>query len=205
VFTEKDWTDIEAPDAQPYMKSKTLAERAAWDFIAREGNGLELSVINPVGIFGPVLGPDVSTSIQLIRMMMNGAIPGAPRIHFGVVDVRDVADLHLIAMTSPAARGERFIAVAGKTMSIVEIARLLKERMGARAGKVPVLQFPDWLVRLFGLFNPAAKAAVPQLGIIREASNRKARDVLGWAPRSNEEAILATAESLIRLKLVKTG
>ena len=203
VFTEKNWTDIKAPDAQPYMKSKTLAERAAWDFIANEGNGLELSVVNPVGIFGPVLGADVSTSIALIRMMMNGAIPGAPRIHFGVVDVRDVADLHLRAMTHPAANGERFIAVAGRCMSIIGIARLLRERMGASAGRVPKLQFPDWLVRLIGLFNPGAKAAVPQLGVIREASNQKARDVLGWTPRSNEEAILATAESLLRLGLLK--
>ncbi len=205
VFTEKDWTDTDAADAQPYMKSKTLAERAAWDFFGREGNGMELAVINPVGIFGPVLGPDVSTSIQLIRMMMNGAIPGAPRIHFGVVDVRDVADLHLTAMTDPSANGERFIAAAGKSMSIIEIARLLKARMGDRAGGVPTRQFPDWLVRLFGLFNPAARAAVPQLGIVREASNRKAREMLGWTPRSNEEAILATAESLIRLKLVKNS
>jgi dihydroflavonol-4-reductase len=205
VFTEADWTDIHAPDAQPYMKSKTIAERAAWDFIDKEGGDLELSVINPVGIFGPALGGDVSTSVTLIRMMLNGAMPGAPRIHFGVVDVRDVADLHLMAMTSPAARGERFIAVAGRCMSIFEIAKLLRARMGDVAGRVPTRQFPDWLVRLFGLVNPAAKAAVPQLGIIREASNQKARTLLGWAPRSNEEAILATAESLVRLKLLKAS
>jgi dihydroflavonol-4-reductase len=203
VFTERNWTNVDAPDVQPYPKSKTLAERAAWDFIAREGGGLELSVINPTGIFGPVLGPDFSTSTQLIRMMLNGAMPAAPRIHFGVVDVRDVADLHLAAMIHPAAAGERFIAVAGRPMSILDIAMLLRARMGEAARKAPSRQAPDWLVRIFALFNEGAKAAVSQLGVVRAASGQKARDVLGWAPRSNEEAILATAESLVRLKLLK--
>jgi dihydroflavonol-4-reductase len=152
-----------------------------------------------------VLGPDVSSSIALIRMMLNGSIPGAPRIHFGVVDVRDVADLHLLAMTHPSANSERFIAVAGRCISIIEIARLLKTRLGAQAAKVPRHQFPDFVVRLFGLFNPSARAAVPQLGVIREASSEKARTLLGWRPRPNEETILATAESLVRLKLLKTS
>jgi dihydroflavonol-4-reductase len=203
MFTEDDWTDIEAPDAQPYMKSKTIAERAAWDFIANESDGMELSVINPTGIFGPALGADLSTSIVLIRMMLEGKIPGAPRIYFGVVDVRDVADLHLTAMTHPAANGQRFIAVGGPTVSIIEIARLLKARMGTEASKVPSLQLPDWLVRVIGLFNASANAAAPQLGIIRDASSDKARSLLGWSPRSNDEAILASAESLVRLNLLK--
>ena len=107
------------------MKSKTIAERAAWDFIETEGGGLELSVINPVGIFGPVLGPDYSTSIILIQRLMNGDMPGCPRLSFGVVDVRDVADLHIRAMTSPAAKGERFIATVGDTMWIREMAETL--------------------------------------------------------------------------------
>src|ERR1700733_11123729 len=109
-FSEKDWTDPNGPDVGPYVKSKTLAERAAWDFIAREGGSLELSVVNPVGVFGPVLGPDFSPSIQIVQRLMDGAVPGCPRLSFGVVDVRDVADLHLRAMTDPAAQGERFLA-----------------------------------------------------------------------------------------------
>jgi dihydroflavonol-4-reductase len=205
AFTEADWTDIGAPDVQPYMKSKTIAERAAWDFIAREGGGLELAVVNPVGIFGPALGPDVSTSVQLIRMMLNGALPGAPRISFGVVDVRDVADLHLAAMTHPAAAGERFIAVAGLNVSVLDVANLLRDRMGDVAARVPRRQFADWLVRLIGLVNPAARAAAPQLGIVRNATSDKAKAVLGWAPRMREDAIIATAESLIGLGLVKRG
>lgn len=204
VFTEKDWTDLNAPDAQPYAKSKTIAERAAWDFISREGGGLELSVINPTGIFGPVLGPDLSTSIELIRMLLSGAVPGAPRISFGVVDVRDVAQLHLTAMTHAKAAGERFIAVAGPPMSIHEIALLLRRRLGEAASRTPRYQLPDWMVRIAGLFNPAARAAIPQLGLVRPGSSAKARELLGWNPRSNEAAILASAESLIRLDLVGT-
>ena len=203
VFTEENWSDLNAPDAQPYMKSKTLAEQAAWDFVGTEGNGMELSAINPVGIFGPVLGPDLSSSVAIIRMMLNGAMPGAPRIYFGVVDVRDVANLHVIAMIHPAAAGERFIASAGRCVSVIEVARLLRARLGDAARRVPRHEFPDWLVRLIGRFNTSAREIVPQLGIRREASGDKARTRLGWNPRSNEEAIVASAESLIQLHLVK--
>ena len=136
-FNETNWTDPSGADVQPYTKSKTLAERAAWDFIAREGGQLELSVINPVGVFGPILGPDYSTSILLVQRLMDGAMPGCPKLYFGLVDVRDVADLHVRAMTHPGARGERFLAVAGDFVSIAEIARMLKSRMGAAARRVP--------------------------------------------------------------------
>ena len=145
-FDETSWTDPSG-DVAPYVKSKTLAERAAWDFIAKDGGDLELSVVNPVGVFGPVLGPDYSTSILLVQRLMDGAMPGCPRIYFGVVDVRDVADLHIRAMTDPRAKGERFLAVAGDFMSILEIAKALKSRMGAAARRVPTLQLPNWLVR----------------------------------------------------------
>lgn len=121
-FDETDWTNLGGADVQPYIKSKTLAERAAWDFVAREGDGLGLSVINPAGIFGPVLGPDFSGSIEIVKSLLDGAMPAVPRVYFGVVDVRDVADLHLRAMTARAAKGQRFIAVSGETMSILDIA-----------------------------------------------------------------------------------
>ena len=129
-FDETNWTDPNGDDVRPYVKSKTLAERAAWDFIANEGRHLELSVINPVGVFGPVLGPDYSTSILLVQRLMDGAMPGCPRLCIGVVDVRDVALLHIRAMTHPAAKGERFLAVAGDFVSLVEIARILKAAHG---------------------------------------------------------------------------
>jgi len=203
VFTEKDWTNPAGDDVMPYTKSKTLAERAAWDFINREGAGLELAVVNPVGVFGPVLGPDYATSIMLVEKMMNGALPGVPRMCFGVVDVRDVADLHLRAMTNPAAKGERFLAVAGDFMWLTEIARVLKDRMGDRARRVTARQLPDWLVRLARFKDPAVKQIIPELGKWKNATSEKAQRILSWTPRSREESVVATAESLVKLGLVK--
>ena len=202
-FDETNWTNLDGLDVQPYVKSKTLAERAAWDFVAGEGGGLELSVINPAGVFGPALGPDFSGSIDIIKALLDGRMPAVPRIYFGLVDVRDVADLHLRAMTSPAAKGERFIAVAGETMSILEIAKVLRRELGRAARRVPRFQAPDWVVRLAARHNPMLRYALPMLGKIRRATSAKAQKVLGWTPRGNDEMIVVTAESLIRLGLVK--
>ena len=202
-FDETNWTNPNGRDLTPYVKSKTIAERAAWDFIAREGRNLELSVVNPVGVFGPVLGADYSTSILIVQRLMDGAMPGVPKLYFGAVDVRDVADMHLRAMTNPAAKGERFLAVAGNFLTFFEIAQILKSKMGAAGRHVPTRQLPDFLVRLAALRDPAVKQIIPELGKKKNATNAKARRVLGWSPRSNEEAILATAESLVRLGLLK--
>ncbi|MEX0644805.1 MAG: aldehyde reductase [Parvularculaceae bacterium] len=202
-FDETSWTNVDGADVRPYVKSKALAERAAWDFIAKEGKGLELSVVNPVGVFGPVLGPDYSTSILVVQRMMDGAMPGCPRLSFGIVDVRDVVDLHIRCMTNPAAKGERFLAVADDFMLMLDIAKVLKARMGAAAKRVPTKELPDWLVRLAALRDPAVKQILPELGKMKNATNAKARRVLGWAPRSNEESIVAAAESLVRLGLLK--
>jgi dihydroflavonol-4-reductase len=202
-FNETDWTDPSGADVQPYAKSKTLAERAAWDFIAREGGALELSTVNPVGVFGPVLGPDYSTSILIVQRLMDGAVPGCPKLYFGVVDVRDVVDLHIRAMTNPAAKGQRFLAVSGDFMSILDIANVLKSRMGAAAKRVPARQLPDWLVRLVAVFDPAVKQVLPELGKVKNGTSEKAKRLLGWSPRSREDAIIATAESLVRLGLLK--
>jgi nucleoside-diphosphate-sugar epimerase len=202
-FNETDWTELNGEVVAPYQKSKTLAERAAWDFMAKEGGALELSVVNPVGVFGPVLGPDYSASILIVQRMMDGAMPGAPQLHFGVVDVRDVADLHLRAMTHPAAKGERFLSVGGDFMSMLDIAKVLKARMGASAKRVPTRQLPNWLVRIAALRDPAIKLILPELGKVKNATNEKAKRLLGWVPRLNEEAIVATAESLVRLGLLK--
>ena len=202
VFNETYWTDTTGGLA-PYPKSKTLAERAAWDFIAREGGTLELSVVNPVGVFGPVLGPDYSSSILIVQRFMDGAIPGCPKLYFGVIDVRDVADLHIRAMTNPAANGERFLAVSGDFMSMLEIAKVLKSRMGTAAKKVPTRELPNFLVRLAALRDPAVKLILPELGKAKNGTNEKAKRLLGWAPRSREESLVATAESLLRLGLLK--
>jgi nucleoside-diphosphate-sugar epimerase len=202
-FNETDWTDPNGDDVAPYTKSKTLSERAAWDFLSKEGGSLELSVVNPVAVFGPVMGPDYSASILLVQRMMDGAMPGTPQLYFGAVDVRDVADLHLRAMTHPAAKGERFLAVAGDFLSMLDIAKILKARMGASAKRVPTRQLPNWMVRLAALRDPAIKLILPELGKRKNGTNEKARRVLGWMPRSNEEALVATAESLVRLGLLK--
>jgi nucleoside-diphosphate-sugar epimerase len=202
-FDETSWTDPQGPDVLPYVKSKALAERAAWDFVLKDAPDLELSVINPVGVFGPVLGPDYSTSILIVQRLMDGAVPGCPRLNFGAVDVRDVADLHLRAMTHPAAKGERFLAVAGDFLSMRDIAKILKRRLGAAARRVPTLQLPNFIVRLAALRDPAVRQILPELGKFKNASGEKAKRMLGWAPRSNEEAIVATAESLLRLGLLR--
>jgi nucleoside-diphosphate-sugar epimerase len=202
-FDETNWTNLNE-HVSAYVKSKTLAERAAWDFIAREGAQLELSAVNPVGVLGPVLGSDYSTSIALVQRLLDGALPGCPQLYFGLVDVRDVADLHVRAMTDPRARSERFLAIAGDFMSIRDMALVLKARMGAAAKRVPTWQLPNWMVRLAALRDPGVKQILPDLGKQKNASHDKATRALGWAPRSNEDAIVATAESLVRLGLLKS-
>jgi len=202
LFDETDWTDPNG-DISAYAKSKTLAERAAWDFIEREGGGLELSVVNPVGVFGPVLGPDYSTSIALVKRMMDGGLPGCLQLYLGVVDVRDVVDLHIRAMTDPAAKGERFLAAAGDFLSMLDIAKVLRRRVGASARKAPTRNLPNWLVRVLALHYREVRQTLPELGKMKNATHEKARRVLGWTPRSNEECIVATAESLVHLGLLR--
>jgi len=199
-FVEDDWSDLTG-NVAPYQKSKTLAERASWDFIAREGNGMELASINPTMVLGPALGADYSHSIRTIKNMLDGQ-PGYPRINTCVVDVRDVADLHVLAMTAPAANGQRFLATSGESLWMVEIAELLKRRLGPAAGKVSTRVLPNVLVRAMALTNPALKGIVPILGTRLDASGEKAKKLLGWKPRPPGEAIVATAESLIGLGLV---
>jgi dihydroflavonol-4-reductase len=202
-FDETSWTNTDG-EMSAYVRSKAIAERAAWDFMAAEGGRLELSSVNPAGIFGPVLSTDSSSSIQLVTRLMRG-MPGCPRLYFGVVDVRDVADLHLRAMTNPAAKGERFIAVSGGIMSMLDIARVLKTRLGNAAKNVPTRQLPNWLVRVVALFDPTVRSMLPLLDNTRHATSAKAERLLGWRPRSREDAIAATAESLIKFGIVGDG
>ena len=201
-FDDTSWTDL-GGHVSAYVKSKTVAERAAWDFVGESSGGPELAVVNPVAVLGPVLGPDLSTSIELIKRMLDGAMPGCPALYFGVVDVRDVADLHLAAMMQPAARGERFLAAAGDFMSLLDIATVLRNRLGAAAKRVPTRQIPDWILRVTALASPMVREILPELGKRKNGTHEKARRLLGWAPRSNQEAIVSTAESLLRLGVVK--
>ena len=219
LITETSWTDPNDKNLSAYLRSKTLAEKAAWDFIAGQANAnaginaanantdttMELSVINPVGIFGPLLGADLSTGHEILKRLLDGSMKATPKIPFGIVDVRDVADLHLRAMVNPKANGQRFLALAGEIMWLPGIALLLKNKMGDKGQKITTKTLPDWLVRAAALFNPMAKKIVPQLGRIKNASNEKARLLLGWSPRTNEEAILSAAESLFRFGVVETA
>lgn len=200
-FVETDWSDPSGAIA-PYQKSKTLAELASWEFIKREGSGLELASVNPTMVLGPALGSDISHSIRSILNMLNGQ-PAQPRIKTCLVDVRDVADLHLRAMTNPAANGERFLATTGGSLWMVEIARLLKERLGTSASKVSTRELPNLVVRAMALFSPALRGIVPLLDVDLAASGEKAQRLLGWTPRSREDAIVATAQSLVDLGMVK--
>jgi len=203
-FDETDWTDTTSR-VSAYVKSKALAERAAWDFISAEGGRLELAAVNPVVVLGPVLGRDYASSVLLIRRLLDGEIPALPRLTFGIVDVRDVADLHLRAMTHPAAAGQRFLAVAGDFMPVVGVASVLKTRLGEIGRRVSTREAPDWVIKVAALFLAEARASVHDLGKTKNATSAKAKRVLGWTPRSREDAIVATGESLARLGLLKSS
>lgn len=200
-FTEAEWTDPKSPRASPYVRSKTIAERAAWEFANKEG--LELSVVNPVAVLGPLLGKDFSTSLELVKILLEGKMPGCPKIGFPLVDVRDVASLHLLAMRHPAAAGQRFIATNEGFTWLIEIARVLRAEMGAEARKVATRELPNWLVRLFGKFDPLVAQIVPELGRYLPATSAKAVGTLGWTRTSNADAIVASARSLIDEGVVK--
>lgn len=200
-FDESDWSDVSG-DVWPYQKSKTLSERAAWDFIEQEGAGLELSVVNPVAVLGPVLGADYSHSTRIIKNMLEGE-PGCPNIHSCFVDVRDVAGLHLLAMTHPAANGQRFLASSGNSMRLLQVAQTLRDCLGEAAGKVSTIALSDDIVRAAANKNPVMLGMVKLLGVDMNVSNAKAKNLLGWVPRAPEDAIVATARSLIELGLVE--
>jgi dihydroflavonol-4-reductase len=201
-FTEEDWTDETSPDASAYVRSKTVAEKAAWAFMKAEGGALELTTINPGAVLGPVLGTDYSASIQIVEKLMKGAFPACPRLGFPLVDVRDIADLHIRAMVAPAAAGQRFLG-AGEFFWMEGIARILKDDLGLKARKVPTGKLPSFVMRLLANFDPIVKGIVFELDKERPISNAKARSVLGWTPRPERESIVATAESLIREGVVQ--
>jgi dihydroflavonol-4-reductase len=202
-FTEEDWTNIEGDDVSAYIKSKTVAERAAWDFLANEGGALQLATVNPTGVFGPALGPKLSGSVEILQKMMNGEIPACPRIAFGIVDVRDVADLHLLAMTRPEANGQRFLAVSGPALPFIEVSHMLQKHLGPAGKRLPKHELPDALIKALVIFRSDLSETVPQLGKKRDATSAKAENRLGWRPRSIEEAVCSSADSLLALGLVK--
>ncbi|MFT4166877.1 MAG: aldehyde reductase [Microlunatus sp.] len=197
VFTEEDWTVLDGPGVDAYAKAKTLAERAAWDFVADQDDAPELVTMLPVAVMGPMMGASISGANQIVQSMLTGTMPGLPDIHIPIVDVRDVAGAHVAAIETPAAAGERFLLSDGSALSLREIGSVLRAHLGAVATKVPTRRIPDFVVRLGALFSDELRSVAPDLGYARRTSNEKARGVLDWHPRSPEEAIVAAGQSMV--------
>ena len=196
VSDETLWTDLSLPKVSAYAQSKTLAERAAWDLIGASGGATTLATVNPALVLGPVLGHDFSESVQVVERLVSGRVPGLPRLGFNIVDVRDVADLHIRAMTAPEAAGERFIA-AGAYAWMADLAAMLREKLGADGAKVPTRKVPDFVIRLAGVFDKDLGSVTPGLGLKHDYTSAKAQRMLGWKPRPTEETVLDCARSLI--------
>ena len=201
-FTEADWTDLSAPGLTPYVQSKTIAEHAARDWVATEGGAIEFCAICPSVVLGPVWSGDYSASISVVQRLLDGRLRACPDFGFGVVDVRDVADLHMRALAAPNMAGERFIA-SGRFMKLREVAAVLRAELGPQAAKVTTRDVADWLVQAVALVNPVARAVVRELGSVRHLDASHARQVLGWQTRPVEQSIVDAARSLIEHGLVK--
>ena len=201
-YTEADWTNVNGPQVHAYAKSKTLAERAARDWIAAEGGDMVYASVNPAAVLGPVLSADFSGSLEIVTRLLSGGLPGVPDIGFGVVDVRDVADLHVRCLTSDKVAGERFIA-SSPFMMMRDVAAILRDLLGPEARKVPTRRLPGFVLHAAALFDPQLKFVTSELGKVRDTRSDHARDILGWAPRDPAETIVDTARSLIDHCIVK--
>lgn len=203
LFTESDWSNLDDPAVPPYQRSKTVAERAARDWVAAEAGAPELVTVNPTLVLGPVLARDAVGSVDVVRRLLSGDAPGLPPIGFAVVDVRDVADLHVRALTASGIGGERLIA-SGPFVTMAEMAHVLRERLGAEAHRVPTRRLPGWLLRVVGAFDPAVRGVTAEIGRTRAASSDHAEALLGWTPRPAADTLVDTARSLIDQGLVDT-
>lgn len=201
-WTEAAWSSPEdRSDSSAYERSKMIAERAAWDWLAREGAPMELVTICPGAVLGPVLGNDFSASIDIVRKLLDGSLPGLPRFGWPLVDVRDIAELHILAMEAPQAAGKRYIG-AGPFFWMSDIAAVLRRDVPELARKVPRLRLPDWLIRMLARFDPVVRERLFELGKHRPVSNARAVGELGWSPRDNATMIADTARSLLEKGLV---
>ncbi|HIG22406.1 aldehyde reductase [Henriciella sp.] len=200
TLSEVHWSNADnLNDNTAYARSKTIAEKAAWDYVTGEGAGLELAVINPVAVLGPAMSKDVSSSLQLVSQPLEGKLPAFPKLSFGIIDVRDVARAHIEAMVRPEAVGERFIC-GGDVLWMDEMGEVLRNAFPDR--KIPKGTLPNWLVRLFAQLNPPLKQVLPELGKKRGYTNEKLKTVLGIEPIPADEAIIASAKSLIEVGAV---
>jgi nucleoside-diphosphate-sugar epimerase len=205
-FTEESWTILDGKEkVSAYPKSKTIAERAAWDFIKSDANSskMELVAVLPTLVTGPALGKDYSTSLEVIKKLMDGSVPGCPNLNFTIVDVRDVASLHLLAMTKPEAAGQRFLAVNDDpAVSMMQIGQMIKTNRPKNAKKVPSIQVPNFLVHVIAFFDKPVALILPDLGRVRQQSNKKSRETFGWQPRGTEASIVDTVDSLVKYGII---
>ena len=195
-LTEEDWADPGNQKMGPYARSKAIAERSAWDYAASANAADRLTVVNPSAIIGPLLGRRRSYSLDAVERVLDGAMPALPRLGFALVDVRDVADLHIRAMTAPSAAGQRLLG-AGPFLWLADIAVILREELGAQASKVPTRRAPDALVRVISVFDPSVRPVLNELGQRSDYSTQKARTLLGWMPRPVRESVLDCARSIL--------
>lgn len=191
-FTEADWTDPDYPGISPYSKSKTLAERAAWDFVS-ENPEVKLAVINPCFVAGPPLGEGYGTTVSVIQRLLAGKDPMSPRVGFGICDVRDVAKAHVVALGEESANGHRH-PIYGEFLWFKEMAQLVREAVPG--SKAPTREAPDFMIRFLSLFDPSIKTILPQLGSTWIIDNARMREVLGIEPRDTKEAVRETARWL---------
>ncbi len=201
TFDEQTWTDASnLEDTTPYFRSKTLAEKAAWDFIRQDDSGLELVTVLPGAILGPVLEEDFGNSANIVIKALDGSIPAIPNIGFDMVDVRSVAELLILAMEMPQAANQRYAGAAGY-LKFKEVADILRQAYPQR--KIPAVALPDFLTRLFSHIDPTLKPVLVDLGVERKINNAKAINELGWQPIPVKEAVLACAQSVLELGIVK--
>lgn len=200
---ESDWSDLSHPDVYAYIKSKTIAERAARDWVAENGEGMEFVSVNPSMVLGPVDSADFSASVEVVKQLLGGDVPMAPDLGFAVVDLRDVAELHVKCLEEPGLANERFLA-AGRFMKMIEVGEVLRDGLPPeQTRKVPTRKMPNWMVSILSLFNPGVRSIKSELGKTRHVDCSHARERLGWKTRPEEESILDCARSLIEHGVVK--
>lgn len=203
TVSEADWTNVDHPDVYPYIKSKTIAERAARDWVAAEGGGLEFVSVNPSMVLGPVYDADFSPSVEAIKQLLDGSIPMAPDLGFAIVDTRDCADLHVRCLETPGLAGERFLS-SGRFLKMIEVAQILRAHLPAeQARKVPTKVMPNWMVSTLAMVNPAVRSVKAEIGKSRNVDFSHAKERLGWETRPPEQSIVDCAKSLIAHGVVK--
>jgi dihydroflavonol-4-reductase len=200
-FDETDWTNVQSPDVTPYQKSKTLAEKAARDFVAEHAGNMHYASVNPGLVLGPPLDSRFGSSLEVIRMLLAGKYPGAPKLKVQVVDVRDIARMHLLAMETSQPSGGRYLGIAD-SIWMIDMANMLREGLAEKARKAPKRELPDFVVRLVALFDGAARSVLPELDWDKTVDNSHTRSELAIGFIPADEAVVTAGKALIDMKVV---